>query len=158
MNKVKIISINSELGAGTRGAGLGFDAIRVAAWTKGSKFFKEHPPLILPSNNDEVLDDIETSYSVKIQYIVEMYKKISEEIIDVMRNNEFPIIISGDHSNAGGTIAGLKMAFPEERLGVIWIDAHADIHSPYTTPSGNLHGMPLASAAGLANSKSNKYI
>jgi arginase len=151
MNKVKIISINSELGAGTRGAGLGFDAIRVAAWTKGSKFFKEHPPLILPSNNDEVLDDIETSYSVKIQYIVEMYKKISEEIIDVMRNNEFPIIISGDHSNAGGTIAGLKMAFPEERLGVIWIDAHADIHSPYTTPSGNLHGMPLASAAGLDN-------
>jgi arginase len=151
MNKVKIISINSELGAGTRGAGLGFDAIRVAAWTKGSKFFKEHPPLILPSNNDEVLDDIETSYSVKIQYIVEMYKKISEEIIDVMRNNEFPIIISGDHSNAGGTIAGLKMAFPEERLGVIWIDAHADIHSPYTTPSGNLHGMPLASATGLDN-------
>ena len=43
------------------------------------------------------------------------------------------------------------MAYPEEKLGVIWIDAHADIHSPYTTPSGNLHGMPLAASTGLDN-------
>ncbi len=151
MKRVKIISVNSELGAGTRGAGLGFDAIRVAAWTKGSRYFKEHPPTILPSNNDEVLDDIETAYSVKIEYIVEMYKRISETIADCMKQKEFPIIISGDHSNAGGTIAGLRMAFPKETLGVIWIDAHSDIHSPYTTPSGNLHGMPLATALALDN-------
>ena len=45
-----------------------------------------------------------------------------------------------------GTISGVKTAFPDKRLGVIWIDAHADIHSPYTTPSGNVHGMPLAAA------------
>lgn len=151
MKRVKIISVNSELGGGTRGAGLGFDAIRVAAWTKGSRYFKEHPPTILPSNNDEVLDDIETAYSVKIEYIVEMYKRIAETIVTCMKNKEFPIIISGDHSNAGGTIAGLRMAFPKETLGVIWIDAHSDIHSPYTTPSGNLHGMPLATALAVDN-------
>lgn len=151
MKRVKVISVNSELGGATRGAGLGFDAIRVAAWTKGSKYFKEHPPLILPSNNDEVLDDIETAYSIKIEYIVEMYKKIADVVSESMRSGEFPVIISGDHSNAGGTIAGLKIAYPKDTLGVIWIDAHADIHSPYTTPSGNLHGMPLATALAVDN-------
>lgn len=151
MKKAKIISVNSELGAGTRGAGLGFDAIRVAAWTKGSKYFKEHPPVILPSNNDEVLDDIETSYSVKIQYILDMYQRIAQVVKDSLLQREFPIIISGDHSNAGGTIAGIKMAYPKEKIGVIWIDAHSDLHSPYTTPSGNLHGMPLATAVAIDN-------
>jgi arginase len=53
-------------------------------------------------------------------------------------------VLSGDHSAAGGTIAGIKLAKPQSKLGVIWIDAHADIHTPYTTPSGNLHGMSLA--------------
>ena len=54
--------------------------------------------------------------------------------------------MSGDHSTAGGTIAGIKIAKPKSKLGVIWIDAHADLHTPYTTPSGNMHGMPLATA------------
>jgi arginase len=56
------------------------------------------------------------------------------------------LIISGDHSSAGGSIAALKSAFPTKRVGVVWIDAHADLHSPYTSPSGNMHGMPLATA------------
>jgi arginase len=53
------------------------------------------------------------------------------------------LLVTGDHSSACAAIGGLKAAFPEKRLGVIWIDAHADIHSPASTPSGNLHGMPL---------------
>jgi arginase len=61
-----------------------------------------------------------------------------------MKNNFFPVVLSGDHSIAGATIAGIKMAKPKSKLGVIWIDAHADMHTPYTTPSGNVHGMPLA--------------
>ena len=80
-----------------------------------------------------------------------MYNKIAEMVMACMKKKEFPVIISGDHSNAGGTIAGIKMAFPKDTLGVIWIDAHADLHSPYTTPSGNLHGMPLATATALDN-------
>jgi arginase len=63
----------------------------------------------------------------------------------------FPLMLAGDHSTAYGTMAGIKKAFPKKRLGVIWIDAHADIHTPYTTPSGNMHGMPLAMATGLDN-------
>jgi len=64
----------------------------------------------------------------------------------------FPLIIAGDHSSAGGTMAGLKLAYPGKRLGVLWIDAHADLHSPYTTPSGNIHGMPIATALGVDQS------
>ena len=54
------------------------------------------------------------------------------------------MVFSGDHSSALGTTGGIQAAFPDKSLGVIWVDAHADIHSPYTTPSGNLHGTPLA--------------
>ena len=56
------------------------------------------------------------------------------------------MVLSGDHSSALGTISGIKKAYPDKRLGVVWIDAHADIHTPYTSPSGNIHGMPLAAA------------
>jgi arginase len=63
-------------------------------------------------------------------------------------------VISGDHSNSGGTIAGIKLAKPNSKLGVIWLDAHADLHTPYTTPSGNMHGMPLSAAIGEDNEES----
>ena len=75
-----------------------------------------------------------------------MYDKVSKAVCDSMKNNFFPVVLSGDHSTSGATIAGIKMARPKSKLGVIWIDAHADLHTPYTTPSGNIHGMPLAAA------------
>ncbi|WP_407267416.1 arginase [Tenacibaculum maritimum] len=63
-----------------------------------------------------------------------------------LQEGRFPVVISGDHSSALGTISGVKSAYPTKRVGVIWIDAHGDLHSPYTSPSGNIHGMPLAAA------------
>jgi arginase len=75
-----------------------------------------------------------------------MYDKVSKAVKESIKNNFFPVVISGDHSNAGGTIAGIKLAKPQSKLGVIWIDAHADLHTPYTTPSGNMHGMPLSAS------------
>jgi arginase len=73
-----------------------------------------------------------------------MYERVSKSVHDTVKSGLFPLVLAGDHSTAGATIAGLKMAKPKRRLGVVWIDAHADLHSPYTTPSGNMHGMPLA--------------
>ena len=69
----------------------------------------------------------------------------------VLRQKHFPLIISGDHSSALGSLAGIKSAFPDKIIGAIWIDAHADLHSPLSSPSGNIHGMPLAAAMGLDN-------
>jgi arginase len=59
-----------------------------------------------------------------------------------------PFILSGDHSSANALISGIKDVYANSRIGVIWIDAHADLHSPYTTPSGNIHGMPIAALMG----------
>ena len=75
-----------------------------------------------------------------------MYERVSKAVSDAMKNNFFPVVLSGDHSIAGATIAGIKIARPKSKIGVIWIDAHSDLHTPYTTPSGNVHGMALAAA------------
>ncbi len=75
-----------------------------------------------------------------------MYERVSQAVSNTLKSGLFPLVLAGDHSTAGGTIAGIRLAKPKNKLGVIWIDAHADMHTPYTTPSGNMHGMPLAAA------------
>jgi arginase len=80
-----------------------------------------------------------------------MYERVASTVEKNLKSGLFPLVLAGDHSSAGGTIAGIKMAKPKSRLGVIWIDAHADLHTPYTTPSGNMHGMPLAISIGEDN-------
>jgi arginase len=75
-----------------------------------------------------------------------MYERVSKAVSECLKTNFFPVVLSGDHSMSGATMAGIKMAKPKSKLGAIWIDAHADLHTPYTTPSGNVHGMPLAAA------------
>ncbi|MDX2001512.1 MAG: arginase [Chitinophagales bacterium] len=151
MKKVKIIEIKSEIGAGTRGSSLGVDAIKIAALDYRSQFFKQYPRVEIANENHLLLEPDENPYAKRIKGVVAMYDRISSEVKQTMLAGEFPIFLSGDHSSAGGIIAGLKMAFPEENIGVIWIDAHADLHTPYTTPSGNLHGMPLAVSLGEDN-------
>ena len=144
MKNIKLIEVPSEIGAGTRGASLGVDAIKIAALDFMSNFFIHFPSEKIPSENKLLYEAIESPYAKRIKGIASIYDKVTKAISDAMKNNFFPVVISGDHSTAGATIAGIKMAKPKSKLGVIWIDAHADLHTPYTTPSGNLHGMPMA--------------
>ncbi len=144
MKNIKLIEVPSEIGAGTRGASLGIEAIKIAALDFMSNFFIHFPSEKIPTENKLLHEAIDSPYAKRIKGIVSMYEKVSKAVADSMKNNFFPVILSGDHSTAGATIAGIKMAKPKSRLGVIWIDAHADLHTPYTTPSGNVHGMPLA--------------
>ncbi|MBC7537036.1 MAG: arginase [Ferruginibacter sp.] len=146
MKNIKLIEVASEIGAGTRGASLGVDAIKIAALDFMSNFFVHFPSEKIETQNNLLFEPIQSPYAKRIQGVLNMYERISKSVCDSMKNNFFPVILSGDHSNAGGTIAGIKMAKPKSKLGVIWIDAHADLHTPYTTPSGNMHGMPLATA------------
>jgi arginase len=146
MKNIKLIEVPSEIGAGTRGASLGVEAIKIAALDYMSNFFVHFPSEKIPTENKLLFEPIESPYAKRIKGVLSMYEKITKAVSDSMKDNFFPVIISGDHSNAGATIAGIKMAKPKSKLGVIWIDAHADLHTPYTTPSGNLHGMPLATA------------
>jgi arginase len=146
MNNIKIIEVPSEIGAGTRGASLGIDAIKIAGLDFMSNFFIHFPSERIESENNLLFEPIQSPYAKRIHGVLNMYERISKSICDCMKNNFFPVVLSGDHSNAGGTIAGIKMAKPKSKLGVIWIDAHADLHTPYTTPTGNMHGMPIATA------------
>ncbi|HMC96183.1 MAG TPA: arginase, partial [Flavobacteriales bacterium] len=79
-----------------------------------------------------------------IDGLIRFESDLAYEVYKYLRNSVFPIVVGGDHSIAIGSVSGTKMAFPEQRLGIVWIDAHADMHTPWTTPSGNVHGMPLA--------------
>jgi len=146
MKNIKLIEVPSEIGAGTRGASLGIEAIKIAALDFMSNFFIHFPSEKIQSENKLLYEPIESPYAKRIKGVVSIYDKVSKAICDAMKNNFFPVVISGDHSTAGATIAGIKMAKPKSKLGVIWIDAHADLHTPYTTPSGNIHGMPIAAS------------
>jgi len=146
MKNIKLIEIPSEIGAGTRGASLGIDAIKIAALDFMSNFFVHFPSEKISHENKLLFEPIESPYAKRIKGLVSLYEKISKSMVESLKTNFFPVVLSGDHSTAGAIIAGLKMAKPKSKLGVIWIDAHADLHTPYTTPSGNMHGMPLATA------------
>jgi arginase len=144
MKNIKLIEVPSEIGAGTRGASLGVEAIKIAAMDFMSNFFIHFPSEKIPHENKLLYEPIESPYAKRIKGIQTMYEKTSKAVAETIKNNFFPVVLSGDHSVAGATIAGIKLAKPKSKLGVIWIDAHADLHTPYTTPSGNVHGMPLA--------------
>lgn len=143
---IELIKNRSDIGAGTRGADLGVDAIEIAAINQGSDFFKRHPHRDVPTRNEVIYEKERSPFAKHIKEVYEQCRQLSSVVAASLHQGNFPLIFSGDHSSAIGTITGIKAAFPDKRLGVIWIDAHADIHSPYTTPSGNMHGMPLAAA------------
>ncbi len=145
-NKViYFFEVKSELGAGTYGASLGIEAIHFASIQHQLNIFENNPIKRIEAPlewNFEHGKNYEHAYN--IEAIIKIYEQIVHELTHLIKQNYFPFILGGDHSFAGASIKAIRQAHPDKRLGVIWIDAHADLHSPYTTPSGNLHGMPLA--------------
>ena len=145
--ELRLIEAASEIGAGKRGASMGMAALRVAAWKLGSELFGHAEESILRDENDVLYEDDSSPSAHHIDGLIRFESDLAYEVYRYLRNNTFPIVVGGDHSIAIGSVSGTKMAFPNERLGVVWIDAHADLHSPWTTPSGNVRGMPLTPAA-----------
>ena len=145
MKKIKIIEVNAELGAGTRGSSLGIGALKVASWKKSNPFFRKYQSARVEADNQIISEETDTPFAKRIEQIYEVHESLRSEVYNsLISGNYFPVVLAGDHSSSAGSIAGVKMAHPNERIGVIWVDAHGDLHSPYTTPSGNVHGMPLA--------------
>ena len=151
MKNIVFVEVKSELGAGTRGASLGVDAIKIAALDKGSRLFGKYSSIEVEVENEQLLEEVEHFHAKKIDGVSMVIFRVCKALKLVVEKKQFPIVLAGDHSTAAGTISGLKAANPDKKLGVIWIDAHADMHSPYTTPSGNMHGMPLAIVLGEDN-------
>ncbi len=151
MKNVKIITIESDFGAGKKGAKLGPQALLKEL----PNSFTENIPIerIEPIE----LEESETGeFAIHIESILNIEKRAIQAVEAAIDASQTPWIISGDHSNGLVGISAYKNKFPENRLGVIWIDAHADLHSPFTSPSGNMHGMPLAAALGLQSNTNSK--
>jgi len=148
---IKLIEVKSEIGAGTRGSSMGVDAIKIAALDFGSNFFKKFKAVEVQNENHLLLEPVVNDYAKRVKGVYALNDRLANEIKKTLLNDEVPIVLAGDHSSALGTISGIKMAYPKKRIGVIWIDAHADLHTPYTTPSGNMHGMPIACVLGEDN-------
>lgn len=88
-----------------------------------------------------------------VEQIVDFCRRLSTKIAMTLREGQMPLVLGGDHSLSIGSISGALEVFGADDLGVIWIDAHADINTPETSPSGNVHGMTIASLLGLINNK-----
>ena len=143
---IKIIKNRSDIGAGTRGSDMGIDAIEIAAINKKNNYFDLFDYTDIATENESIYNKVNNSFAKRIDSVLKQCTRLSNYVKVTLQENNFPIVLSGDHSSALGTISGVKAAFSKETVGVVWIDAHADIHSPYTSPSGNIHGMPLAAA------------
>lgn len=156
--RVALVEVDCDLGAGIPGAGSGIDLLKQAANRQ------QHLRQISERLIDEIQDQgrlgaraaelgphTTTPHARHIETIAAVMADAAALVAATLDRGLFPIVIAGDHSTAASTIAGIRRAHPDRRLGVVWIDAHADIHSPFTTPSGNMHGMPLAIAAAHDN-------
>jgi arginase len=156
-SSVVLVEVDSELGAGRRGQAGGPASLRDAALQKQSALMRaENGVLSRDSLRVQTANWAQgAGYRHRhAKYIDKLHRVLGDTrdlVADALRAGHFPIVLGGDHSTAAGTIAGIKTAFPHRRLGVVWIDAHADIHSPHTTPSGNMHGMPVAIATATDN-------
>ncbi|MFY0674404.1 MAG: arginase [Bacteroidia bacterium] len=152
--KTQLLVSASGLGAGKKGAELGPFALRIACENSDSTFFKDKKLVI--EENDHRLYTSSNKYNYPyLQQILDFNELICNRSAEMLGSEDCEklIVLAGDHSNAVGSISGLKKSNPSANIGVIWIDAHADLHSPYSTPSFNIHGMPLAALCCFDNKK-----
>ncbi len=147
MARIAVIGVPMDLGGRRRGTDMGPSAIRYAGLHE-----------VLAELGHEVADlgnvtvairDTRAAGEPTVKFLPEIVK-VCEELADrveaVARDGWLPLILGGDHSIAIGTVGGLVRVRPE--MGVIWLDAHGDFNTPETTPSGSVHGMPLAALVG----------
>lgn len=153
---IDIIGFPMDLGADRRGVDMGPSAIRIANITpKLQKLGYKVNDL-----GDIFVQNMErqkiTNHKLKyLNEIVKTSEVLAKRVEKSLSNGHFPLVLGGDHSMALGTVAGISAHCKKNKLklGVIWIDAHADMNTDETSPSGNIHGMPMAASLGLGNEK-----
>ena len=145
--RVAIIGAPLDLGAGRRGVDMGPSAIRYAGLN--DRLVKAGIEVEDYGNVEAALAETKASGAERVRFldeILETCRRIAGEVETARAEGLLPLVLGGDHSVAIGTLSGLAVSAPG---GVLWLDAHGDLNTPETTPSGNVHGMPLAAALGL---------
>ncbi|MGN6645977.1 MAG: arginase [Cytophaga sp.] len=146
-----LVSVPSDIGAQRLGTSLALDALLVADSERANPILKNFTKKVLSSYPEKRGEFGPYAQGKYAKLLSELNNNTAKEISAIVKD-KYPLIISGDHSNAIGIMAGLREAIGmKKKLGVIWVDAHADLHTPYTTPSGNIHGMSLSASMGYDN-------
>jgi arginase len=149
--KIRIIGVPMDLGASRRGVDMGPSALRVAGLQARIKQLGHQVEDI---GNISVKQPEEMSYGEKrAKYLAEIAdacKDLATIVEKTLDETMMPVVLGGDHSIAAGSLSGVASYFKkkEKKIGLIWLDAHGDINTPESSPSGNVHGMPLATAMG----------
>lgn len=148
---ISIIGVPMDLGQMRRGVDMGPSAIRYAGVIERLEdlgYAIKDLGDIKIGQAERVHKDRDTNLR-NLKAVVEASKTLAAKVDDVIEGGDFPLIFGGDHSIAIGTLAGVSPHY--EYLGVIWYDAHGDLNTADTSPSGNIHGMPLAVSLGLGH-------
>ncbi len=150
--KIRIIGVPLDLGQSRRGVDMGPSAVRVAGLESKLEALgyivedKGNVPVALAETKSA--GDPHAKY---LKEIAETCSKEAELVIDTLEGGKIPLVLGGDHSIAAGTVSGVAEFYrrSKQRIGLLWIDAHSDINTPDSSPSGNVHGMPLGAIMGL---------
>jgi arginase len=144
--RVAILGAPLDFGAGRRGVDMGPSAIRVANLRSRLAALgldvEDWGNIESPQQESVPEGDARAKY---LEPIAKTCRKLAARVSKAISQGRFPVVLGGDHSIAAGTVSG---AAKKRKLGLIWIDAHGDINTPETSPSGNVHGMPLAALLG----------
>jgi arginase len=148
---VHVLGVPMDLGSGRRGVDMGPSAIRIAGLEDrlrelGHEVVDEGD-LVIKNMEELKVGDVHARYLAEITRAA---KLAAGKIERVMSKGHFPLVLGGDHSISVGTVSGIAAYARSRRkkVGLLWIDAHGDINTPETSPSGNIHGMPVASLLG----------
>ena len=154
--RIRILGVPLDLGASRRGVDMGPSAVRVAGLEARLEALghvvEDGGNVVVAFPEQKKEGDPHAKY---LKEIASTCTKHAEMVVKTLEAGKFPLTLGGDHSVAAGTVAGVAEFFrqqrrvQEQKIGLIWIDAHADINTPETSPSGNVHGMPLAAIMGL---------
>jgi arginase len=153
--RIRILGVPLDLGQTRRGVDMGPSAVRVAGLEARLEALGHvvedggNIAVAIPEQKKE--GDPHAKY---LKEITATCTKHAETVVKTLEATKVPLVLGGDHSVAAGTVAGVAEFYrqqrrQDQRIGLIWIDAHADINTPETSPSGNVHGMPLAAIMGL---------
>lgn len=151
MNKLSIIGVPMDLGQTRRGVDMGPSAIRYAGVIERIEnigYSVEDKGNIEIALAERVHSNENTNLK-NLKAVADASERLAQTVSDVITNKRFPLVLGGDHSIAIGTLAGVSRHY--KNLGVIWYDAHGDLNTADTSPSGNIHGMPLAASIGIGD-------
>lgn len=150
---VKIIGAPMDLGASRRGTDMGPSALRVARLGQRIERLGHNVEdlgnVYSPTVETKLASNTSLLYAEEILRVCDTLARRVEKVVAA---GDFPLVLGGDHSVAMGTVGGIARAV-DGRVGVIWVDAHADFNTTETSPSGNIHGMPLAAICGIGDPK-----